>query len=135
MEKNWVRPVSPEGAGEFLCIATYLPVRRWRHIIPFVRLSFRIEKQLKKSPGLMRYGLHTNLPRKQFWTLSVWADRQEMNNFVSREPHTAAVKKFDQWAGTGAAFAEWESQNASFPWAKALEELTHPKFYHESSGK
>lgn len=132
MEKNWIRPDSGGSHGELLCVATYLPVRQWRSVIPFIRMSFRIEKQVRQSPGLVRYGLRTNLPRKQFWTLSVWEGRKPMMGFVSAQPHQTAVKNFEQWAGTGAAFAEWTADRANFSWEAALEKLKNPTFYYKA---
>lgn len=131
MEKNWLRTEPLKEGAKLLCIATFLPVRRWGHVIPFMRMSLRIEKQVRQSPGLVRYGLRTNLPKKRFWTLSVWDDRKAMSAFISREPHATAVKKFEGWAGAGAAFAEWEETRTDFPWDVAFEKLTHPAFYYE----
>lgn len=132
MEKKWIQS---DSAGEkFFCIATFLPVRRWRHVVPFIRLSMRIEAQLKQSPGLARYGLKTNLPRKHFWTLSAWNDRMAMRDFVEAEPHQTAVRRFEQWAGPGAAFVEWEGPRPDFLWAEALERLKNPTFYYRPEG-
>lgn len=131
MEKHWVRPDSSESHKELLCIATFLPVRRWRSVIPFLRMSFKVEKQIRQSSGLVRYGLRTNLPRKQFWTLSVWADRKATMSFVSAEPHQTAVRNFERWAGAGAAFVEWTTGDAGFSWKTALEKLKNPTFYYK----
>lgn len=132
MEKKWVKQ-GIEG-DKFLCIATFLPLRRWRDVVPFIRLSMKIESQIKQTPGLVRYGLKTNLPRKHFWTLSVWNDRMAVRDFVEAEPHQTAVRLFEQWAGPGAAFVEWESSQPAFTWADALERLKNPTFYYRPSG-
>lgn len=132
MEKKWVRP-GIEG-DKFLCIATFLPVRRWRDVVPFIRLSMKIESQLKQTPALVRYGLKTNLPRKHFWTLSVWNGRIDMRDFIEAEPHQTAVRSFEQWAGPGAAFVEWESSKLAFTWGEALERLKNPTFYYRPAG-
>ena len=63
---------------EYLCVATYLPVRSWTNIVPFLRLSSKIEQQLRQGEGSVRYGVRTDIPRKRFWTLSVWTDREAM---------------------------------------------------------
>ncbi|MGH9401764.1 MAG: hypothetical protein ACRD2P_06625 [Terriglobia bacterium] len=132
MEKKWGRAGI---AGEkFLCVATFLPVRRWRYIAPFLWLSFRIETHLKQSPGLVRYGLKTDIPRKHFWTLSMWNDRMDVEGFVASEPHRTAVKHFEKWAGPGAAFVEWESSRSEPFWAEALERLKSPTFYYHPVG-
>ncbi len=135
MEKKWGSTRIPENAQEFLCIATFLPVRRWRFVIPFLRLSLQVEKQLQKSSGVVRYGLKTNLPRKHFWTLSVWDARASMNAFVGADPHTAAVKNFERWAGPGAAVVEWNTSSSGLAWATAFDKLKNPAFYYRPSGR
>ena len=120
---------------ELLCVATYLPLRRYRDIIPFMRMTFRIEKQLKGSPGLVRYGLRTDIPKKRFWTFSVWKDKASANSFVREQPHHQAVELFARWAGKGAAFVEWSSAEAPIDWGKAMERLRIPMFYYKPPGK
>jgi len=65
--------VSSADISEFTSVATYLPVKRWRDI-HFLLMSYRVEQQLRRTEGVVRYGLRTNLPRKRFWTYSVWKD-------------------------------------------------------------
>lgn len=133
MEKKWASAGSWRDGQNFLCIATFLPLCRWRFVIPFLRFSLQVEKQLRQSSGLVRYGLKTHLPRLHFWTLSVWTDRAEVNTFVDSEPHATAVKRFEQWAGEGAAFVEWETSKQGCSWATALEKLKNPTFYYRKS--
>jgi quinol monooxygenase YgiN len=125
----------PEPGGEFLCIATYLPVRRWRDVIPFLRMSGQVEKQLKQTQGVIRYGVRANPLRKQFWTLSVWADRASVNAFVHSGAHTAAVERFPDWAGEGAAFVGWNNSDSSINWQEALERLKTPTFYYKRAAR
>lgn len=115
-----------EPAGEFLCFATYLPVRRWRSVIPFLRMSSRVQRQLKKTQGLVRCGLRADFLRKRFWTFSVWANADSVNDFVAAEPHATAVEKFEAWAEPGAAFVEWTSDHGSIDWDEADRRLQHP---------
>ncbi|HEV2139502.1 MAG TPA: hypothetical protein VGR53_11765 [Nitrososphaerales archaeon] len=85
--------VSPADFGEFTSVATYLPVGRWRHVIVFFRRSGLVERQLRKTEGVVRYGLKTDFLHKRFWTYSVWKDRKAIGFFVTTEPHATAVKR------------------------------------------
>ena len=126
--------VSPgDSSGESWCIATFLPLRRWRDVIPFLRMSARVEKQLKQTPGLVRYGLRADLLHKRFWTFSVWPDKGSVNALVKSEPHATAMRYMSDWAGEGAAFVEWNSSNGSIKWKDAMERLQQPSFYYRSS--
>jgi hypothetical protein len=118
--------------AQLFCIATYLPLRRWRDVLPFLRLNAKIERQLQGSAGLLRYGIKTNLPRKEFWTVSVWTDKAAAEVFVRQEPHATATLRFKDWAETGAAFVEWRSPSGEIDWAQALERLKAPTFRYGS---
>ena len=60
--------VSPPEGNEFVSIATYLPMKHWRHVIPFFRMSGRVERQLRGTEGVVVYGLKTDFLHKRFWT-------------------------------------------------------------------
>ena len=124
-----------ESKGEYLCIATFLPVRRWRNVIPFLRMNSQVEKQLKQTPGLIRYSIRANFLRKRFWTFSVWADKASSNAFVRGEPHATAVRRFPEWAAEGAAFVEWTRGDGSINWKEALDRLKNPSFYYRGTGR
>lgn len=133
MEK-WVELHRPSADAQCLYVATFLPVKSWKHIIRFLRMSFRIERQLKKSPGLLGYGLRAHLLQKRFWTLSVWSAASEITDFVGIEPHATAVKRFEEWAGPGAAFVQWKAPWARPKWHEALERLKKPSYYYQPPG-
>jgi hypothetical protein len=122
--------VSPPEGKEFTSIATFLPVKRWRDVIAFVRMSGRVEQQLRKTEGVVRYGLKTDLPHKRFWTYSVWKNPQNIRLFVAAEPHATAVKKFTEWAGEGAAFVSWNNSDGKIDWQEASHRLENPTFYY-----
>ena len=121
--------VSPSKAGEELfCVASVLPLRGYRHVIPFMRMSMKVQRQLKTTPGLVRYAMKTDIPRKRFWTFTVWTDRKAMAAFVRTEPHATAVGRFGKWGGEGAGFAEWTSTEGKLDWNEVWERLKKPTF-------
>ncbi|HZD12301.1 MAG TPA: hypothetical protein VE177_02120 [Candidatus Binatus sp.] len=122
--------VSPADTPEFTSVATYLPVRKWRHVISFFRMSGRVEQQLRRTEGVVRYGLKTDFRHKRFWTYSVWKNRQAIRPFVESEPHATAVKKFVRWAGEGAAFVQWNNNDGKVDWEEANRRLKNPTFYY-----
>ena len=118
--------VSPPGAGPFLCIATYLPLAHWRHLFAFIKLSNRVAAQMKKTPGVVRFGLRANLFRKQFWTCSVWrAEGAEfaVQDFVEAGVHRHAVAAFPKFSSAAEAFTRWTSDSAEIDWPEALRRL------------
>ena len=119
--------------AEYFCVATYLPVRSWTNVIPFLRLSSKIEQQMHRSEGAVRYGVRTDIPRKHFWTLSVWTSREAMRAFVGKEPHTTAIMKFRSWSGEGAAFVEYSNGMGRIEWKEAFKQLQTPTRYFEQN--
>jgi len=111
-------------------VATFLPLKGWRYMIPFQLMASRVLKQAKQSQGIVDYAVKTDFPKKHFWTLSIWKDRDSMRHFVLTEPHAMAMKKFEEWAGDGSAFAEWTSSSSSTDWEVAMRRLQNPSFYY-----
>src|SRR5579871_119139 len=86
-----------ESEPSYVLVATYLPLRSFWNIISFLRLSSKVEAQLRASGGIVRYSLRSNIPKKRFWTISVWTNRDDMTLFSRSEPHRTAMKKFQNW--------------------------------------
>jgi len=120
--------VNPPTGPDFVSVATFLPVRRWADVVPFLRMSSKVSEQLKRSEAV-RFGLKTDLLHKRFWTVSVWEDMESMRRFASAEPHATAVRKFAIWAGKGAAFVEWKNEDGSIDWDDGMKRLDKPTFY------
>ncbi len=116
---------------EFICVATFLPIKSWKHIIPFMMLSSKVLKQIKNSKGIVNHDVKANFAKKFFWTLSIWNDKESVRLFVPAEPHATAIKKFTQWAGDGSAFVEWTSNSKEINWPEAFARLQNPTFYYK----
>ncbi|MDQ3903181.1 MAG: DUF3291 domain-containing protein [Thermoproteota archaeon] len=87
-------------------------------------------KQAKQSHGIVDYAVKADFPKKHFWTLSIWKDQNSMRQFVMAEPHATAMKKFEEWAEEGSAFADWTSPSSSIDWEEAMKRLQNPTFYY-----
>jgi len=109
---------------KYIHVATFLPLKGWRYMIPFQVMTSKVLKQAKQSVGMVNYAVKANFPKKHFWTLSIWKDQDSMRKFVMAEPHATAMKKFEVWAGEGSAFVEWTSSSSSIDWEEAMRRLT-----------
>lgn len=128
--------VNPAASAEqYLHMATYLPLRHLWHIPAFMGMTFQLQQQLRATAGLVRYGVRAQPFSKRFWTYSVWTDRPSANAFVKAEPHATAMKRFPEWAGEGAAFADWTSPEPTLNWDQARERLSKPTFYYKAPRK
>ncbi len=121
----------PQDQTQYLHIATVLPVRRWRDVPAFLRMATRVNEQLSQTAGNVKYGVKARFLRKHFYTYTIWTNRAAVNAFVRTEPHAEAVRRMAVWAGTGAAFVEWEAQAQTLNWPEALERLKKPTFSYQ----
>jgi len=130
-----VPPVPAEATSQspasYLVIATYLPLKGYWKILPFIGLSGKVESQLRASKGIVRYALRTDLPHKCFWTLSVWVDQDDMALFSRSEPHRTAMKKFYEWGTDEAGIAEWSFSDDKIDWKEAEKKLETPTFHYK----
>jgi hypothetical protein len=115
---------------KYIHVATFLPLKCWRYMIPFQLMTSKVLKQAKQSHGIVDYAVKANFSKKHFWTLSIWKDRDSMRHFVMAEPHATTMKKFEEWAGDGSAFVEWTSSSISTDWEVAMRRLQNPSFYY-----
>jgi hypothetical protein len=115
---------------KYIHAATFLPLKSWRYMISFQLMSSKVLKQAKQSHGMVDYAVKADFLKKHFWTLSIWKDQNSMRQFVMTEPHITAMKKFEEWAGEGSAFADWTSSSSSIDWEEAMRRLQKPSFYY-----
>jgi quinol monooxygenase YgiN len=112
-------------------VATFLPLKSWKYMFSFQRLSSKVLKQIKENEGAINYAVKGNLLKKHFWTFSIWRDNNSLRRFIMEEPHATAVRKFTEWAGEGSAFVEWTSPNNTIDWSEALKKLENPTYYYK----
>jgi hypothetical protein len=115
---------------QYTHVVTFLPLKRWLYMIPFQLMTSKVLKQAKQSLGIVDYAVKADFPKKHFWTLSIWNDRNSMRQFVMTEPHVTAMKKFEVWAGDGSSFADWTSSSNSIDWEEAMRRLQNPTFHY-----
>ncbi|MSP79037.1 MAG: DUF3291 domain-containing protein [Dehalococcoidia bacterium] len=116
---------------EVLWRVTYLPVQKYRYIPAFLGASDAVSKQVECSEGAVRYGLKANPITKKFWAASVWKDHTAMRAYVRAEPHLSTMKRFEEWAGEGAAFVEWKAPDGPIDWRDVERRMKTPTFYYK----
>ncbi len=119
--KPWVTFRQPDTAREYLVLLSELPLRRFRDLGAFVLYTGRIQGRLKRTPGVLGYSLLAQIPRKQFWTLSVWESESALQNFVVSPPHQHVMRSLRGKMGP-TRFARWTIRGSEFPprWQESL---------------
>ena len=87
----WTSFTEAEDDKKYPALLSHLPLATFRAMPKFFRFFFGIRHQLAESEGLIGYSMDAHPLAKEFWTLSVWEDRDSLWRFVQRMPHSRAV--------------------------------------------
>ena len=96
----WVKGHPIDADGDYVAMASYLPLKSYRSIPGFLRDVLRIRRQLAHTPGLVGYALNAQLARKTFWTFSVWDDQASIDTFAATDPHQRITRALQPRMGT-----------------------------------
>jgi nitrite reductase/ring-hydroxylating ferredoxin subunit len=110
----WTSFTEAQGDKEYHALLSRLPLATYRAMPKFFRFVFGIRRQLAESEGLIGYSLDAHPLAKEFWTLSVWEDRDSLWRFVRRMPHSRAMTDLLPHMGQ-TEFFHFEDNGTSVP--------------------
>jgi hypothetical protein len=87
----WTERVEPDPEATYVVMGSRLPLRGYRFIPRFLLHSMKIRRQLATSDGLVGYALNARLTHREFWTVSVWRTRDDLEAFAVADPHTTII--------------------------------------------
>lgn len=87
----WRRRLTPVPDGEYLVMASRLPLRSPAQVPRFMGLTVAVVRQLERTEGLVGYSLRAQPLAKTFWTLSAWTDDAALGLFARQMPHAAVM--------------------------------------------
>jgi quinol monooxygenase YgiN len=113
-----------EPGREYLVMASHLPLRRVTSTLRFFRAVAAIRKQLRGAEGLVGYTLRAKPLARDYWTLSVWADRAALQAFMRTPPHVGVMGSLKPFMGP-TKFVQWQITPADGrpSWSEALDRL------------
>jgi hypothetical protein len=106
-------------------MASLLQLDHFRRIPGFLRAAMAIRQQVLDSDGAVGVALDTDVPRRTFFTLSAWKDRDALNAFVRAEPHVTTMRRYHP-AMSDARFVFWtaEADGLPPPWSDVRRRLS-----------
>ena len=110
----WTSFSEAEDKKEYPALLSHLPLATFRAMPKFFRFVFGIRRQLAESEGLIGYSLDAHPLAKEFWTLSVWENRDSLWRFVQNMPHNRAMKDLLPHMGQ-TEFFHFEVNGSSVP--------------------
>ena len=93
-----------------------------------MRLSMRLYKHACAAAGYYAGGIRAKWWRGEFYTYTIWEDREAMKAFVRSAPHAAAAMRVGEFAAPGSCYVEFESE-APPDWDDAQQRLSSPTAY------
>lgn len=109
-------------------MAEYVRLKRCSQTLAFMRLSMRIYKQACEASGYYAGGIRAKWWRGEFYTYTVWEDRDSMAAFVRTGLHAEAVAQVAGFAAPGSCYVEFISDEPP-DWDAARRHLSSPTGY------
>src|SRR3954453_7569168 len=82
---------APVPTTDSIVMASRFRVLRHRDVLPFFIDALRVFALARRSPGIIGVTLRARPLRKEFWTLSQWADQTALEEMVRTEPHASVM--------------------------------------------
>src|ERR1700758_757344 len=95
----WVERQAIDPDREYLAMASRLPLKHYRSIPGFLRVTLAIRRQLADTSGLDGYALNAERSRKRFWTFSVFAAQAKLDPFAASDPHRRIIRRLGPLMG------------------------------------
>lgn len=117
----WRSLESPAPDREFVALLSYLPLKSYARIVPFMVYTLQVMKQLAAAKGLAGYTLLARPLAKKFWTLSAWESNEALETFVNDPPHLRIMSALAPHMEK-TLFLRWAVKGSNLPlrWNDAL---------------
>lgn len=123
----WTSRNTPDPQATYVVMGSRLPLRGYRFIPRFMAHSMKIRRQLATAEGLIGYALNAQLTHKEFWTVSVWQARDDLDRFAAANPHATIIRtKPERMAQSKFVFWTCQGRDVPLPWAAVAERLDTP---------
>jgi hypothetical protein len=110
----WTTRTDPDPDATYVVMGSRLPLRGFRFVPRFLVHTMKIRRQLAVAEGLIGYALNARLLQKEFWTVSVWRSRDDLERFATADPHARIIRtKHQRMAPT--TFVFWTCTGADIP--------------------
>ena len=80
---------------------TRLHVRAWYYLPAFLLHASRSSRQAQRAPGFILGALSADVPRRTFWTVTVWIDQAAMRAYQFSGAHKIVMSKIGAWCDEG----------------------------------
>jgi hypothetical protein len=112
---------SPGPIGDFVALLSYLPLKSFWRVPPFLVYTWQVTRQLTAAQGLLGYSILARPLSRRFWTLSAWENEAALLAFVQHSPHVRLMTALTPHMGE-TKFVRWMVKGSQLPlhWDDAL---------------
>lgn len=124
MKSPWKSLLPLESDREYLVLASSIPPRSRSSTWRLFRGASAVRRQLANTAGVAGFSLLARPYRKQYATLSVWADDDALAAFADADPHRGLMHGLSAEMGP-TKFVRWTIRGADGrpSWDEALRRL------------
>ena len=115
--------------------ATSLQLASWRYLFAFFRLSGKVQKRLRDTPGYATHGVRADFFRLTFRTYSIYESREALQDLIYSPEHAEAMAKMGEWSGPESRTTNWTSESREIDWADGLRRLAETPAYAERQAR
>jgi hypothetical protein len=118
----WKALAEIEPDREYLAFTSRFFMRSARRVPPFLLTSLGIRREANRAAGIIGWSLSADLPKLEFYTLSVWTDRESLHRFMRDGHHGEAMRRFAKDTRRPSLFAYYPILGRELPvtWADAI---------------
>ena len=121
VDRPWTSVGGADRDREYLAIVSYLPLKRFRMVLRFLRHAGAISRQLEGTRGLVGFTFRAKILARKFYTLSVWEDERALMEFVHARPHLETMPALSPHMAE-TKFVRWRVKGSDVPpsWDRAM---------------
>jgi hypothetical protein len=110
----WQTRTAVDPARHYVALIGRADLRSITVLPTFIYYGALIDRQMRRSAGIIGYRTAMAITSLRFYHLSVWADREALQRFVRTDPHRRAMDTLEGWIGT-ATFKYWDVSGSELP--------------------
>jgi hypothetical protein len=116
----WQHTSLVERQHQYIALLGLVRLRSVSLLPTFIRFGIRIERQLRRTPGVVGYRTAVDPLKLTFYHLSAWIEGGAIQRFVETQPHLLAVQQLSATLGV-TVFRYWEIIGSDIPLQLARE--------------
>ena len=114
MVTPWYKKSMVDPDRSYTALLGYIQLKSIGMFPKFAWYGRQIEKQMKRTPGVLGYRIKSRFFRLEFWHLSAWESPAAIHTFVHAQPHLRIMEELTGRLGK-TDFRYWTVKGSDLP--------------------